>query len=927
MDRHDGKKPGPLFLIDGYALIYRSYFAFINRPIMDPEGQNISALFGFFRTLFALIKNYEPSRLLVAMDSISPTFRHEQFDDYKATRQKTPEDLTAQIPRIEEILQAAGVACIREEGLEADDIIATLAKTCSREQRACTVVSGDKDLMQLVDGCVTMLRPVKGEYIVFDPPMVLDHFGVRPDQIVDYLALIGDSADNIPGVKGIGPKGAVDLLSTWETLDGIYEHLSELSASLQRKLEENRDMAYMSRELATLRENAECVDLDHRELSLKAIDWSRAVPFFSAIKSSSLVKLAGELSGGGESSSGQDLHEDAQPDRSDDTPPVSRKAGIEDLGRKGVYRTVTSLEELRKIVDTAENMGCFAFDLETDSTDDMVAIPAGFSLSMEFGIAYYVPLVAGGQVVLDQAAVRDELRRILESPACTIIGQNFKYDYKVLRRWGIRPARIGFDTRIAAWMLDASAMSLNMDSLARKYLSYKTTTYTEVVPKGSLFPDIPLDDASRYAAEDADITFRLYVLFSELLRQQGLEKVFFEVEMPLVKILAEMELQGMALRVDELVAYGDELRQRIGELERTIFEACGREFNIGSTKQLQEILFQVRGLKPVKKTKTGFSTDTSVLEELASQDIVPSLILQHRSLEKLRNTYVDALPALIDPATGKLHTSLIQTGTATGRLSSRNPNLQNIPIKSEDGRRIRSAFVPSPGMKFLSADYAQIELVVLAHFASDQTLSEAFRKGSDVHRHTGALIFGVPAEEVTPEQRRIAKTINFGVMYGMSAFRLSRELGIPRVDADRFITSYFTRYAGIQRFITETIQSAERTGQVSTLLGHIRQIPGITSRNRTEKAAAERVAVNTPIQGSAADIMKLAMIAVTRRIEKEHLFSRLILQVHDELIFEMVPDEEERLKKLIHEEMEHAVTLDVPLRVSIETGMSWGDLH
>lgn len=923
MDRQEGKKPGPLFLIDGYALIYRSYFAFINRPIMDPEGRNISAVFGFFRTLFTLIKNYEPARLLVAMDSISPTFRHDQFDDYKATRQKTPEELTAQIPRIEEILQAAGVACVREEGLEADDIIATIARTCSREGRLCTVVSGDKDLMQLVDGRVTMLRPVKGEYIVFDPDMVFDHFGVHPDQIVDYLALIGDSADNIPGVKGIGPKGAVDLLSTWGTLDGIYEHLPELSASLQRKLEESRDLAYMSRDLATLRENAECVDIDHRELSLKAIDWSKAIPYFSAIRSSSLVRLAGEFSGGGQA----------------DLPVVSDAGGVEttsgapsgggsvDMRRKGSYRTVTTMEELRKVVDAAERAGRFAFDLETDSTDDMVAVPAGFSLSMEFGKAFYVPLVAGGQVMLDPDAVRTELKRILEAPACMIIGQNFKYDYKVLRRWGIRPARVGFDTMIAAWLLDSSAMSLNMDSLARKYLDYETITFSEVVPKGSLFPDIPLDDASKYAAEDADVTFRLYTCFAPLLRQQGLEKVFQEVEMPLVRILAEMELQGMALKVDELVAYGDELRQRIGEIERTIFEVCGREFNIGSTKQLQEILFQVRGLKPVKKTKTGYSTDTSVLEELASQDIVPSLILQHRSLEKLRNTYVDALPALIDPVTGKLHTSLVQTGTATGRLSSRNPNLQNIPIKSEDGRRIRSAFVPSPGMKFLSADYAQIELVVLAHFASDQALSEAFRMGRDVHRHTGALIFGVPAEEVTPEQRRIAKTINFGVMYGMSAFRLSRELGIPRSDAERFITSYFTRYAGIQRFISETIRDAEQTGQVSTLLGHVRKVSGITSRNRTEKAAAERIAVNTPIQGSAADIMKLAMIAVTRRIDEESLKSRLILQVHDELIFEVVPEEEQQLRILVQEEMEQAVSLDVPLHVSIETGMSWGDLH
>ena len=466
-----------------------------------------------------------------------------------------------------------------------------------------------------------------------------------------------------------------------------------------------------------------------------------------------------------------------------------------------------------------------------------------------------------------------------------------------------------------------------MDRLAATYLNYTTIKYSDVVPKGSLFPDIELDKASEYAAEDADVTYRLYLMFSSLLKKRGMESLMHHVEMPIIKILADMELKGMRILPNQLKTFEIELKERLEVIKEKIFSECGHEFNLNSTKQLQEVLFTERGLRTIKKTKTGYSTNIAVLEELAGEDVIPGLILQHRSLEKLRNTYVEALPVLIYPETGRIHTSLLQTGTATGRLSSKNPNLQNIPIRSEDGRRIRSAFVPSEGCLFLSADYSQIELVVLAHFADDPGLKEAFLTGSDIHSYTSALIFGVDTESVTSEQRRIAKTINFGVMYGMSAFRLSRELGISRSDAAAFIEAYFQRYSGVRRFIDTTIEKAERTGKVTTLLGHERVIPGIASRNKIERSGAERIAVNTPIQGTAADIMKLAMIGIIEQMNRRNLASRMVLQVHDELIFEVPENEIEEMRNLVRTEMEGAVSLSVPLRVSVETGASWGDLH
>jgi DNA polymerase-1 len=557
----------------------------------------------------------------------------------------------------------------------------------------------------------------------------------------------------------------------------------------------------------------------------------------------------------------------------------------------------------------------------------MRAVPVGFSLAVEPGKACYIPLLAGGKRMFEDDAVRHRIQALVQDPGIRIIGHNFKYDYKVLRRWGVRTANLAFDTMIAAWMLDSTASAYGMDALASRLLGYKTIEFKDLVPKDGLFQDVPIEEAVRYAAEDADITFRLYEYFRPRLEERGLADLFSDLEMPLVPILAEMEYAGISLLSDRLLEYGKELEKNLGEIEAKIFEACGHSFNINSTKQLQEVLFEERKLTPTKKTKTGYSTDISVLEELAREDIVPSLVLRHRSLSKLKSTYVDSLPKLVNPETGRIHTRLIQTGTATGRLSSRDPNLQNIPIRDEEGRRIRSAFVPAEGHILISADYSQIELVVLAHLSGDPELGNAFRSGGDVHRRTAALIFDIGEDEVSADQRRIAKTINFGVMYGMSGFRLSRELGISRGKADSFISAYFHRYFRIKSFINRTVEETEKSGVSRTILGRERSIPAITSRNKTEKAGAERVAVNTPIQGSAADIVKLAMLRVDRRLREEKLGSRMILQIHDELLLEVPEAEADRVEELLREEMESAVELSVPLKVSIERGGSWGDLH
>lgn len=919
----------PLYLLDGYSLIYRSYFAFIRSPLINPDGKNVSATFGFFRTLFSFFDQYSPERFAVVLDSRVPTFRHEQYEEYKASREKTPDDLHAAVPVIEEVLAALNIPALRVDGFEADDLMATLAVACREEGRDCYLITGDKDLLQLVGEHVWVLKPAKSGYEKVGPGEVEKDWGVRADQILDYLALTGDTADNVPGVKGIGPKSAAKFLSDYDNLDGVYANLEKLSKGQAEKLSSDRENAYLSKQLVTLRFDVP-VERTPESLAVEVTERAAAAAIFER---EGLKQLAAQSGGRSKRATGK-----ASGGQSSETPtaraskPAARDAAAGSTSRsvRGRYEAVTDVAALERWIERVRSKGSYAFDSETDSLDAVEARPVGFSLSVEAGEGCYIPLKAAGADCLDEELVRERLRSILEDPELFLIGQNIKYDYKVLKHWGVTLAP-RFDTMIAAWLVDTTRSSYNMDKLAEWYLDYSTIHYRDVVPEGETFDAVPLAEAKEYAAEDADVTFRLYEVLAPLIEEQGLGPVFGELEMPLVPILAEMELEGIKLVPKRLERYGTKLAEEIGEVEQRIYRSCGSEFNINSTKQLQEVLFEQLGMKPIRKTKTGYSTDNAVLEELSAGEgaaaEVPSLVLRYRQLSKLKSTYVDTLPKLVNPRTGRVHTHYVQTGTATGRLSSKDPNLQNIPIREEEGRQIRSAFVPEKGCVYLSADYAQIELVVLAHLSGDAALSAAFLEGTDVHSQTGALIFGTSPSEVTPEQRRIAKTINFGVMYGMSAFRLSRQLKIPRRTADEFIRAYFTKYNAIQEFVERTAEEAKKSGYVKTIMGRIRPVPGIDSRNRTEQAAAQRIAINTPIQGSAADIVKLAMVNIASLLRREELKSRLILQVHDELVFEVPEVELDRMRRLVRREMEGAMKLDIPLRVSIETGASWGDLH
>ncbi|MEN6499106.1 MAG: DNA polymerase I [Rectinema sp.] len=915
----------PLYLLDVYAFIYRSYFAFIRKPLRNSRGENVSAVFGFFRFLFSLVQQKKPTLFVAALDSVGPTFRHNQFTPYKATRQKTPEDLTAQIPKIESILQALRVPTLRCEGYEADDIIATLAAQCAKEKRPCFIVSGDKDLLQLVGGKTMALRPSENfSFRELDASGVVEEWGVRPEQIGDYLALTGDASDNIPGVKGIGDKTAQKLISQFGSLDAIYNNLQNIEPeSLRKKLEEGRESAFLSRGLVSLCYNVPNCPNNVDSLRL-ALDLQAAAPLFLNEDIKSLVP---------EELRNQKAVQTSVPPAfgfstslADEPKALVLETKESDSKTAGRYRSVLDGEKLDNLIDAAISKGVCAFDTETDSLDVYNANIVGFSISFEPKSGWYVPLISPDATCIPKRQALRSLARLLQAKNLLLVGHNLKFDINVLAAAEIEVTIPCFDTMVAAWVLDAEAPSFSLSSVAARFLGLSGLEYEDVVPKGHTFADVPLDKATRYAAEDADFSFQLYAALSQQIEASELHDVFFTIEMPLLPILAEMERRGIRIDGDRLRSYGKELEGELADIEARIFQLVGHDFNLASPKQLSEVLFDERKLPVQKRTKTGFSTDTSVLEELASLDPVPQLIFRHRLLTKLKNTYIEPLAELA-AAQGRVHTTFVQTGAATGRLSSRDPNLQNIPIREEEGRKIRAAFIAEPGNLLISADYSQIELAVMAHLSKDPNLIKAFKEGVDIHKRTASLIFGIPEEQVDADQRRIAKTINFGVIYGMSAFRLARDLGISNTLAKNFIDSYFSTYAGIAEFIQKTIQHAQETGISSTLFGRKRRILGIHSKNKTEQQAAQRVAVNTPIQGTAADIVKIAMIKVHHALREKMPEVQMLLQVHDELIFEAPHTLVPRAMELIQDEMEHAVQLDIPLRVSMESAASWGDMH
>ena len=927
-----------VYILDSYGLIYRCYFAFINRPLTNKDGNNVSAIFGFFRNLHSILKHYNPQFIACAMDSKTATFRHEMYKEYKATRNKTPEDLHAQIPWIDEILTDLGIPVLQCDGYEADDIIATVAKKCAQQGKSCRILSGDKDLMQLVTETTQILKPDHADvWKVTGPQGVQAEWGVPPEQLLDLLSLYGDSADNIPGVQGVGVKTAGKLLEQYKNLDGIYEHIDEIKGAMQKKLIDGKDNAYFSQKLIRLCDTVPCSDIDDAVNNPIQLNFEKAAQKLNQYGVPAVAKQYAELAveSGTSSSATTIIQTQAEESQTEQVPSLEVKQN------QGDYSVVTNLEELQNYINLIEeNEKIVAFDCETTSLDTLNTQLVGFSLSSQAGKGIYVPLYTSNLFenldFIPQDKALEQIARLFNNPQVTVILHNGKFDYKVLRSSGIKINNNKVscklvDTMIAEWLLNSDKTGKNsysLEYLAETKLGLKGIEYEDLVPKGQTFADLPVEKAYPYAAEDADFTFQLWPKLEPQLKSQNLYELFTSTEMRLMPLLAEMEIQGIHLDSQTLYDYNKELTIGIEDIQNKIYSTVGHAFNIASPKQLQEVLFTERGLKPTKKTKTGYSTDTSVLEELALYDPVPKMILEYRELAKLQSTYVETLPSMCDK-NERIHTDFIQTGTATGRLSCREPNLQNIPVRNEAGRKIRSAFTATPGTILISADYSQIELVVLAHLSQDKNMCNAFISGTDVHKATAALIFGVPQEEVTPQMRRTAKTINFGVIYGMSAFRLANDLGISRTQAAEFIENYFKTYSSVNDFINSTIQKTEETGFVQTIFGRKRHIANINSKNKLEKSGAERMAVNTPVQGSAADIVKKAMLDVSKALEEENTQAKLILQVHDELLVEC-PDNPQTIEKtisIIKEKMENAVKLNVPLKVSIEYGKNWGEFH
>lgn len=915
------------YIIDGFSLIFRSYYGFISNPLFDKDGNNISAIYGFFNTLFMVLRKYSPDYLVVALDSKGPTFRHEMYDLYKANRDDAPQDLKSQIPIIIDLLEKINVPSIAKTELEADDIIAYLCKKAVESDLNAIMFTADKDLLQLVNRHVYSLRPPKKgqkEYRLFGASEVEEEFLIRPDQIIDYLSLLGDASDNVPGVKGIGAKGAVKLLNEYKTLENIYKNVDRLSKGIKTKLIEGKESAFLSQDLVRLKideslyENFNIDDFKLENMKLENI-----IPYFEEKKSRTLIASAKKL---------MNKEQINDLDNREETQEIDTSVNIEAIADESLLgasklMAIDSVEELEEILkEISKTTNLMAFDTETTSIDPIKAELVGFSISYKVKESYYFPIVCGGKRIHEAETFKPILIKYLQDNPIALIGHNIKYDYKVMKRFGVSLNNMVFDTLIAAWLHESSSPSFKMDALSLKYLNYLCVSFKDVVAKGKLFSDIEKTEAVAYAAEDSDITFRLYKFFNSVL-DSSLKKVLNDIELPLISILANMEMEGIGISIPKL----EELSKIFGQIKQknldTIYRLTGHEFNVNSTKQLQVVLFEEKQLPSKKKTKTGYSTATDVLESLLDEDPIIQSILNYRSINKLKSTYVDTFPALVNPQTHRIHTSFLQFGTATGRLSSVNPNLQNIPIRSEEGRKIRDAFVPREGCILMSADYAQIELVVLAHMANDKVLQQAFISGEDVHKFTASLIFDKKLEEITSDERRVAKTINFGVMYGMSAFRLAKELSIKREDASSFIKAYFTRYSNVAAFIDNTISKVRKEAKITTLMGHIRNIPKINSKNKLEKAASERVAVNSIIQGSAAEIMKLGMIRVSKALKENNLKSRLLLQVHDEVILEVPKEEQEVVYKLLKDSLENAYKLSIPLRVSIESGNSWGEMH
>jgi DNA polymerase-1 len=886
-----------IFLIDGQSYIYRAFYAV--RDLATSKGFPTNAIFGFVNMLQRIRDGYAPSHLAVVFDAKGKNFRHELYAKYKAHRLAMPETLRPQIPCIKEVVRAYHMPVIELEGYEADDIIATLATRWAKDGVEVVIVSGDKDLMQLVSQHITMLDTMKGERIGIE--QVRSKFGVEPARVIDVQGLMGDATDDIPGIPGIGEKTAIKLICEWHDLENLLAHAAEIPGKLGQKIRENAELARVSKALATLRCDVP-IEVELDELVRREPDKERLKALFREFEFRRLL---------------------AEMDSPWDAP-------AEDPAPRGEYEIVRTTQQLEHVLRAIRAAKTFCFDTETTSLDPLAAELVGVSLAVEEGKAWYIPVGHRSDDAapqLPREEVLTALRSLLEDQSLLLIGQNTKYDMMVLAKYDLWPRNLAGDTMLASYLLNPTRRH-NLTDLAWDQLQYRMVTYEEVTDNGRKnFAEVSVAEAARYSGEDADITLRLAHRLFPQVQEEGMGKLFTDVEVPLAAVLARMELTGIRVDLDLLSELSQEFGKRRRALEKEIYDLAGEEFNIGSPQQLQTILFDKLGLPRGKKTKTGSSTDSSVLEALAEQYPLPAKILAYRGFTKLQSTYVDALPKLIHPKTGRIHTSFNQTVTATGRLSSSNPNLQNIPVRTEEGRRIRTAFVPEPGWVLLSADYSQIELRLLAHLSQDPVLIESFQKGQDVHARTAAELFGASLNTVSAAQRRQAKTINFGIIYGMGALRLGRSLGIPLKTAQEYIEQYFKRYAGIKAYMDSVLLEARKCGYVTTLLGRRRYVPDLQSKNAQLAAAAERMAVNTPIQGTAADLIKMAMVEIDKRLAKEKAPARMLLQVHDELLFEVQEKKLNKVKTLVRECMESVMELRVPLQVDLGVGANWAEAH
>lgn len=886
-----------IYLIDGSAYIYRGFHAL--PPLSNSKGMPTNAILGFTNILSKLIKDKKPEYAIMFFDSKGPTFRHDMYKDYKANRPPMPDDLSVQIPHIKKVTEGFRLLTIEKQGYEADDLIGTVAKNAAKQGFEVVLVTADKDFMQLIDENILMFDPMKD--VVLDKDAVKDKTGVFPDKIVEIMALTGDSADNVPGVPGIGKKTAPTLIQTYGSLDGIYENIELITAKKQKEnLIEHKELAYLSKKLVTIDTEAD-IDIDLSESQVVAADSLLLFELFSELEFRKYQQM--------------------YPKKSD----ISSKN----------YIAVTEKKQVEKLVEELETAGRFAVDTETTSVEPMHATLVGLSFSMAEGTAYYIPCGHDDPEVSINITLEETLQLlapVLENAEIKKIGQNIKYDKIVLKRHGIDLRGIEFDTMIASYLLNPVKRAHGLDQLAMEFLNHKTISFEEVAGKGKnavCFSKVPVAEATPYACEDADITLTLYNLFHKHLEDLELTSLFSDIEMPLSKLLSEIEMTGIIVDEDKLAGLSKTFKSELDTIEADIYSLAGEEFNIKSSQQLGQILFEKLKLPVQKKTKkkTGYSTDADVLATLATMHELPALVVRFRTLAKLKSTYTDALIKLKNLETGRVHTSYNQTVTVTGRLSSSAPNLQNIPIKTEEGRLIREAFIPQTGWTLLAADYSQIELRILAHYSKDPILIESFIADEDIHTRTAAEVFDHHPSLITKELRNQAKAINFGIVYGMSPFGLSKELGITQKMAKAYISNYFERYSGVKTFIDSTIEAAKTTESTSTLLGRLRKLPEIKSTNHNIRQFAERVAVNTPIQGTAADLIKLAMIKTDKALKDRNITANMLLSVHDEIVFEILDSDLDSAEKIIKDTMETIWDLMVPLKVNIDRGANWAEAH